>query len=71
METETQNKHLEKKNLKKDMKHIEIQFKHSLGLILYNILIYQINKAVNNSLKVIFLRHIRLREQQNKPRKDE
>ena len=53
------------------MKRTEIQFKHSLGLILYNILIYQINKAVNNSLKVIFLRHIRLREQQNKPRKDE
>ena len=63
-----QNKHLEKK-------HIGIQLKHLLGLILYNTLIYQINKAVNSRLKVISLRHntklIRLREQQNKPRKDE
>ena len=43
--------------------------------MLYNALIYQINKAVNNRLKVISLRHnnklIRLCEQQNKPRKDE
>ena len=43
--------------------------------MLYNALIYQINKVVNNRLKVISLRHnnklIRLCEQQNKPRKDE
>ena len=51
------------------------QFKHSLGLILYNTLIYQNNKAVDSRLKVISLRHnnklIRLCEQVNKPRNDE
>ena len=51
------------------------QFKHSLGLILYNTLIYQNNKAVDSRLKVISLGHnnklIRLREQENKPRNDE
>ena len=75
MEAEMQNKHFEKKKLKKEMKRIGIKLKHSLGLIFYNALIYQINKAVNSRLKVISLRHnnklIRLREQQNKPRKDE
>ena len=57
------------------MKRIGIQLKDSLGLILYNALIYHINKAVNSRLEVISLRHnnklIRLLEQQNKPRKDE
>lgn len=38
METEMQNKHLEKKKLKKDMNHIGIQIKHSPGLILCNTL---------------------------------
>ena len=75
IETEMQNKHFEKKKLKKDMKRIGIQLKDSLGLILYNALIYHINKAVNSRLKVISLRHnnklIRLLEQQNKQRKDE
>ena len=75
IETEMQNKHFEKKKLKKDMKRIGIQLKDSLGLILCNALIYHINKAVNSRLEVISLRHnnklIRLLEQQNKPRKDE
>ena len=68
MKAEMQNKHFEKKKLKKKIKRIVIQLKHSLGL--YNRVIYQINKAVNSRLKVISLRHnnklIRLREQQNK-----
>ena len=57
------------------MKRIGIQLKHSFGLILYNTLIDQINKAVDSRLKVISLRHnnklIRLCEQVNKPRNDE
>ena len=73
MKAEMQNKHFEKKKLKKKITRIGIQLKHSLGL--YNNVIYQINKAVNSRLKVILLSHnnklIRLREQQNKPRKDE
>ena len=48
---------------------------NSLGLILYNALTYQIYEAVNSRLKVISLDHnnelIRLREQQNKLKKDE
>ena len=70
-----QNKHFEKKKLKKEIKRIGIQLKHSFGLILYNALIYQINKVINSRLKVISLRGnnklIRLRELQNKPGKDE
>ena len=73
MKAEMQKKHNKKKKLKKKIKRIGIQLKHSLGL--YNRVIYQINKAVNSRLKVISLRHnnklIRLREQQNKPRKDQ
>ena len=57
------------------MKRIGIQLKHSRGLILYNTLIDQINKAVDSRLKVISLHHnnklIRLCEQVNKPRNDE
>ena len=75
MEAEMQKKHLEKNKLKKEMKRVGIQLKHSLGLTLYNTLIHQINKAVNIRLKLISLRHnnklIRSCEQQNKPRKDE
>ena len=75
MEAEMQKKHLEKNKLKKVMKRVGIQLKHSLGLTLYNTLIHQINKAVNIRLKLISLRHnnklIRSCEQQNKPRKDE
>ena len=66
---------LRKGKTKKEMKRIGIQLKHSLGLILYNTLIDQINKAVDSRLKVISLRHnnklIRLCEQVNKPRNDE
>ena len=46
METEMQNKHFEKKKLKKEMKRIGIQLKHSLALILYKALTYHIYKAV-------------------------
>ena len=40
MEAEMQNKHFEKKKLKKEMKRIGIQLKNSLSLILYNAFIY-------------------------------
>ena len=46
MEAEMQNKHFEKKKLKKEMKRIGIQLKHSLALILYKALTYHIYKAV-------------------------
>ena len=57
MRTEIQNKHLEKKKLKKNMKCNGIQLKLSIGLILCNTFIYQISEAVNSRLKVISLRH--------------
>ena len=56
MEAEMQNKHFEKKELKNEMKRIGIQVKHSLGLILYNDSIYQINKATIRRLKAVSLR---------------
>lgn len=48
METGIQNKHLEKRKTKKDIK-----LHHSLSLILYNNLMHQINKAVNWRIKSI------------------
>ena len=66
MEAEMQNKHFEKKELKNEMKRIGIQVKHSLGLILYNDSIYQINKATIRRLKAVSLR-----KQQKKAKKDE
>ena len=58
----------------KDLKRTGVQFKYSVGLILYNTLIYHTNKAVNSRLKVISLRRnkklIKLSEQQKKSRKN-
>ena len=48
METKPQNKHCEKSKLKKEIKNIGVQLKNALGLILYNTLIHQINKAIGS-----------------------
>ena len=57
METEMQNKHQEKKNLKKEIASISIQLKSILGLFLYKVLIREINHVIKSRYKAIKSRH--------------
>ena len=57
METELQNKHREKSKLQKEIKNIGLQLKSELGLILYNTLIHQINKAIGSRRIAISSHH--------------
>ena len=72
METELQNKHREKSKFKKEIKNIGVQLKNELGLILYNTLIHQINKAIGSRRKAILSCHKKklekFRERQHKPK---
>ena len=58
METEMQNKHNQKKKIKKQIRDIKFQWKSSLTLILYNTLLQRINVAVKSRVKVIMTRHL-------------
>ena len=57
MERELQNKHREKRKLRKDILSINGLLSTSLSVIVYNALLHQINKAVKSRIKVIKLRH--------------
>ena len=57
MESEIENKHREKKKLKKDIVLISNQLKIGLGVLLYNALLHQVNIAVRSRYKVISIRH--------------
>ena len=57
METEIQNKHQEKKNLKKEIASICIQLKSILGLFLCSALIREINHVIKSRYKAIKSRH--------------
>ena len=57
METELQNKHREKRKLRKDLRCINILLSTSLSVIEYNALLHQINIAVKSRIKVIKLRY--------------
>ena len=48
MEAELQNKHREKKQLKKEIKQTGVERNSVFGIILYSSLIYQINIAVSS-----------------------
>ena len=56
-ETELQNKHREKRKLRKDIRSINMLISTSLSVIVYNALLHQINIAVKSRIKVIKLRH--------------
>ena len=58
METEMQNKHNQKKKIKKQIRDIKFQWKSSLTLILYNTLLQRINVAVKSRVKAIMTRHL-------------
>ena len=57
MESEMENKHHEKKKLKKDIVLISKQLKTGLRVLLYNALLHQVNIAVGSRYKVISIRH--------------
>ena len=57
IETELQNKHREKRKLRKDIRSLNILLSTSLSVIVYNALLHQINIAVKSRIKVIKLRH--------------
>ena len=57
MEAELENKHHEKKKLVKEMKGIAQQLKLSLNIIIYNVVIHQINKSIKSKIKAIKYRH--------------
>ena len=57
MESQLQSKYREKKKLKKELTILNNQLKTSLNIILYNILIHQVNIAIKSRFKSIRLRH--------------
>ena len=61
MNTELENKHLEKRKLQREAKKICIEMKQNLSLIVLNTVLHQIYVAVKSKLKNINKRH------QNKP----
>ena len=54
--SELQNKHREKKQLKREIKQIGVEVNSVLGIILYSSLIYQINIAVSSRQVAISIR---------------
>ena len=54
--SELQNKHREKKQLKREIKKIGVEVNSVLGIILYSSLIYQINIAVSSRRVAISVR---------------
>ena len=54
--SELQNKHREKKQLKREIKQIGVAVNSVLGIILYSSLIYQINIAVSSRQVAISIR---------------
>ena len=57
METELQNKHREKRKLRKSIRSINVLLSTSLSVIIYNAVLQQINIAVKSRIKAIKLRH--------------
>ena len=54
--SELQNKHREKKQLKKEIKQLGVEVNSVLGIMLYSSLIYQINIAVSSRRVAISVR---------------
>ena len=57
IESQLQSKHREKKKLEKELTIFNNQLKTSLNIILYNVLIHQVNIAIKSRFKSIRLRH--------------
>ena len=59
MEAELQQKHQEKSNAKKQIRSVDISFRISLNVIIYNCIIYQINIAAKSKFKVVLKGHLK------------
>ena len=76
MNAELQNKHEEKRNMKKQILEASSQLKRCLTNIVQITLLYQINKAIKTKIKAISARHVkklemlRLRQNNVSPRKN-
>ena len=76
MNTELQNKHKEKRNLKKGILETSSQLKRCLTSIIYITLLHQINKAIKGEIKTVSARHLKkleklhLRQNNVSPRKN-
>ena len=58
MATEMQNKHDQKRKIKKQIRDIKSQLKSSLTFILYNTLLRRISIAIQSRVKAITTRHL-------------
>ena len=57
METEMQNKHRQRRKLKKEIASISIQLKSMLGLFLHSALIHETNHVIKSGYKAIKFCH--------------
>ena len=57
MEAEIQNKHSEKRKLRKETRKIRTTLKRGLNLIILNTVFYQLNVALKSKFKVVTSRH--------------
>ena len=57
MEAEIQNKHSEKRKLKKETRKIRTTLKRGLNLIILNTVFHQLNVALKSKFKVVTSRH--------------
>ena len=57
MQTELENKHHEKRKLRKEISSTGMKLKSTLGLILFNALLHQLNIAIKSRQKSVIYRH--------------
>ena len=57
MEAEIQNKHLEKRKLRKEIRKTQTTLKRGLNLIILNTVFHQLNVALKSKFKVVTSRH--------------
>ena len=59
MEAELQQKHREKRKVKKEIRSLDISFRTSLDVIFYNCIVHQINIATKSKFKVVSKRDVK------------
>ena len=57
METELENKHHEKRKLRKEIRSIGMKLKSTFGFILFKALLHQVNIAIKSRQKAVICRH--------------
>ena len=73
MDAELQNKHTEKRKLKKKVLEVTSNLRRKVTVIIYSTILHQINKTIKSKEKAISVRHtkkinkLRLRQQQIRP----